>query len=91
MKIAKPVYRVDDFWIGQKSFSGTREKSLAQDEMHKPYVRAKRNSNHLPDDWDDTKFIHREKSWKHRVKKRHQWMKHIMTLSEWNWIRDIWN
>ena len=81
MKIAKPVYKYDMF-CGTKKFAGPREKSLAQDEMHKPYVRARRNHNNLPDGWCDTKWIKRQKSWKHRCKKKKQWMKHIMGAFE---------
>jgi hypothetical protein len=81
LKVAKPCYRYD-MWCGSKAFGGPREKSLAQDSMHKPYVRAARNANNLPDAWDDTKFIKRQKSWKHRCKKKKQWMKHIMGALE---------
>jgi len=86
MKIAKPVYRFDR-WIGDKRCC-QREKALSQDEMHKPFVRPKRNKNNLPDSWD-TKWIKRRKSWKHRVKKKKQWMPHIMSVFEWKYIRDI--
>lgn len=55
-------------WIpsfcGTKKLAGKREKALALDEEHEPYIRAKRNSKNLPDGWDDTKIIKREKTWK---------------------------
>ena len=86
MKIARPVYRYG-MWIGQKSCC-QREKALSQDDMHKCHVRTKRNRNHLPSSWD-TKFIKRQKSWKHRVKKKKQWMSHIFSVGEWEGIRGL--
>lgn len=89
LKMAKPVYRNPMFMCGVKAFGGPREKALSLDEEHKPYVRGARKYPHLPDAWSDTKFIRRKKSWKHRVKKRHQWMPHFIVPSEWAFIRDI--
>lgn len=87
--MAKFVYRNPHFSVGSKAFGGTQEKSLCQDEDHKPCIRAKRNASHLPDGWDDTKFIHWKKSWKHRVRKKKQWMPHIMSIAEWKWVHGI--
>ena len=81
MKKAKPVLKFG-LCQGIKAFGGKREKSIAQDEMHAPYIRSKRNATHLPDGWDDTKWIKRQKSWKYRCKKRHQWEKHQQTPEE---------
>jgi hypothetical protein len=89
VKMAKLVVRSPHLSCGVKAFSNARLKALAQDEEHKPYVRAKQNAAHLPDAWDDTKWIRRMKSWKYRCRKKHQWMPHWMTFSEWNWLRDV--
>ena len=81
MKIAKPVITLE-IYSGSKSCCMTeRRKSL--DEDHKPYVRAKRNSTHLPDSWD-TKWIKVKefRNWKRRCKKQHQWEKHKQTPEE---------
>ena len=80
MKIAKPVYKYDWF-CGNKSFANGKLKSLAQDSMHNPYVRAKQNGNNLPEGWD-TKWIKRQKSWKHRSKKKKQWVFHKKSDNE---------
>ena len=89
MKVAKPIYRNPNLgFCGSKAFSGTREKALSLDKEHRPYIRGSRMYPHLPNDWD-TKFIPRQRSWKTRVKKRHQWVKHIMTPGEWRWVRGI--
>ena len=81
MKVAKPVYRYD-IWCGSKAFGGAREKALSQDEMHKPYVRGRRKAKHLPDCWTDTKWIKRQKSWKHRCKKKKQ--RWYISTGNWN-------
>jgi hypothetical protein len=92
VKMAKLVIRNPHFgFTGAKAFAGPRLKALAQDEDHKPYVRAKQNANHLPDSWDETKFIKTRKSWKYRVKKRRQWTPHWMTFREWHWLHGTWN
>ena len=75
MNLKKPrIFVRED--VGTKFLAGKREKSIAQDSMHKPYVRKKRNSNNLPDGYDDTKRIKIPKSWKHRVRKKRQWELH---------------
>lgn len=38
----------------------------------KKYVRAKRRKSNLPNAWDDN-FVRREKSWKSRTKRKHQY------------------
>lgn len=63
------------------------ERRLSVGDEHKPYVRPKR-FNDLPDSWD-TQFIPRIKSWKHRARKRKQWMAHVMPVAEWKWIRGL--
>ena len=61
-------------FCGTKKLAGKREKALALDEEHEPYVRAKRNRKNLPDGWDDTKRIKREKTWKKLRGQKHQWV-----------------
>ncbi len=73
MKVAKPVIQLDHF-VRNKSCC-MKERALSLDEMHKPYVRGSRKSNNLPDSWDTT-WIRRQKSWKYRCRKKHQWEKH---------------
>ena len=58
--------------IGRKAFASGKIKALAQDEDHKPYVRAKQRPANMPNTWD-TKWIKREKSWK-SDKKRKQYL-----------------
>jgi hypothetical protein len=89
VKVAKFVYRNPHLHVGAKAFAGTREKALSLDKDHKPYVRGARTWHHLPDSYDDTKWLVRYRSWKHRVKKRHQWVAHVMRPNEWAWIRGI--
>ena len=86
--MAKLVYRNPHFNVGAKAFSGTTEKALSLDEEHKPYVRGSRKWKSLPDTYD-TKWIRRKKSWKHRAKKEHQWVKHAMHPTEWAFIRGM--
>ena len=81
MKQAKAVYRYE-LWCSNYAIGGKYEKSLSDDSEHKPYVRAKRNKNNLPDPWDNTKPLPMFKSWKHRSKCRKQWMKHKVSLNE---------
>jgi hypothetical protein len=81
-----------DIWIRQKSCC-MDERRAYYDEDHRQYVRPKRNPNHLPDSWD-TRFIHREKSWKNRARKKKQYIPHMCTVTEWKWVRGIttwWN
>lgn len=59
--------------IGKKSFSGTKEKAYNEDEDIAGFVRSKRNNNHLPDDWDDTKIIKKPRGWHQNSKRRKQW------------------
>ena len=61
--------------------------TLACDEEHLPFIRSKRNKHALfyysdfsyereAEPWPD------QRSWKHRCKKRHQWVKHRYSLRE---------
>ena len=64
-----------------------REMAYACDEEHLPFIRSKRNKHALfyysdfsyereAEPWPD------QRSWKHRCKKRHQWVKHRYSLRE---------
>lgn len=88
-KMARLVYRNPHFNVG--TYSTHSEMAMSLDDEHKPYVRSKRNFSNLPDGYSDTKWIRRCRSWKHRARKRHQWMKHAMHPSEWAFIRNIRN
>ena len=63
-------------------YGSHREKHLAVDEMHKPYIRAKRNISNLPDTYTRTRWIPIIKNWKHRAKVNHQWEKHKISNEE---------
>lgn len=84
MKRARPVYQFS-FFIGTKS-SCNNERALSVDPDIKPFVRAKRRNKNLPDSYD-TKWIRRQRSWKHRCKKAKQWMQHFMTDFEKKFIK----
>lgn len=91
MKIAKPIYRSkSEFWVGAYMTGIHRERCKAVDEEHKPYVRCARNEHHLPDGFTNTKWIRRKKSWKHRVKKKRQWVKHFVSWFEEKLFSEGW-
>lgn len=83
MKIAKLIYKFD-IWV--RHFSCKKEKALSLDEDHKQYIRAKRNKNHLPDSWTDTRWISKIKSWKNRSKVKHQYEPHVQSEYELNYF-----
>ena len=85
MKLSKLIYIIDR-WA--RRFSSKREKALSLDEDHKKYIRAKRNKNHLPDSWSDTRWIPKIKSWKNRSKVSHQYEKHVQSEFELNTFYD---
>lgn len=88
MKRAKPVYTMSNY-IGTKA-SCNVERALSVDPEIKPFVRAKRSNKNLPNSYD-TKWIRRQRSWKHRARKASQHIKHFMTAIEKNFLKTgIW-
>lgn len=81
LKWAKEIYRFD-WWIG-KGKSTQNEKKANSDPEVKSYIRAKRQTNNLPDCWD-TRWIPKIKNWKHRSKVKHQYDKHKINSVEAN-------
>ena len=66
-----------------------REIALACDEEHIPLIRGKRNKRALYN-YSDFSYEREAEprpiqlSWKHRCKKRHQWVKHHYSFFEWD-------
>ena len=81
-RIGKYIYRCLTKWV--RHYGGKKEKALA--ERDKEYIRAKRNKNHLPDSWTDTRWIRRSKSWKARSKANHQYEKRDYSNFELNYF-----
>ncbi len=79
LKLGKLFLRLDNMC---SRYGSHREKQLAVDEMHKPYVRAKRSITNLPDTYLRTRWIPIVKNWKHRAKVKHQWEKHKISNEE---------
>ena len=65
-----------------------REMALACNEEHLPFIRSKRNKQALYN-YSDFSYEREAEpnpdqlSWKHRCKKRHQWVKHRYSFYEW--------
>ena len=65
-----------------------REMALACNEEHFPFIRSKRNKQALYN-YSDFSYEREAEpkpdqlSWKHRCKKRHQWVKHRYSFYEW--------
>lgn len=88
LKQPKKYYRYEFVSSDRRRKAGFhREMTLACDEEHLPFIRSKRNKHALfyysdfsyereAEPWPD------QRSWKHRCKKRHQWVKHRYSLRE---------
>ena len=88
LKQPKKYYRYEFVSSDRRRKAGFhREMTLACDEEHLPFIRSKRNKHALfyysdfsyereAEPWPD------QRSWKHRCKKRHQWVKHHYSLRE---------
>ena len=88
LKQPKKYYRYEFVYFDRRRKSGFhREMAYACDEEHIPLIRSKRNKHALfyysdfsyereAEPWPD------QCSWKHRCKKRHQWVKHRYSLRE---------
>ena len=88
LKQPKKYYRYEFVSSDRRRKAGFhREMTLACDEEHLPFIRSKRNKHALfyysdfsyereAESWPD------QRSWKHRCKKRHQWVKHRYSLRE---------
>ena len=88
LKQPKKYYRYEFVYSDRRRKSGFhREMAYACDEEHIPLIRSKRNKHALfyysdfsyereAEPWPD------QRSWKHRCKKRHQWVKHRYSLRE---------
>ncbi|MBQ9776996.1 MAG: hypothetical protein IJW17_13295 [Lentisphaeria bacterium] len=88
LKQPKKYYRYEFVYSDRRRKSGFhREMAYACDEEHIPLIRSKRNKHALfyysdfsyereAEPWLD------QRSWKHRCKKRHQWVKHRYSLRE---------
>jgi len=88
LKQPKKYYRYEFIYSDRRRKSGFhREMAYACDEEHIPLIRSKRNKHALfyysdfsyereAEPWPD------QRSWKHRCKKRHQWVKHRYSLRE---------
>ena len=88
LKQPKKYYRYEFVYSDRRRKSGFhREMAYACDEEHTPLIRSKRNKHALfyysdfsyereAEPWPD------QRSWKHRCKKRHQWVKHRYSLRE---------
>jgi len=59
-----------------------QEKKTNEDEEHKPFVRAKRSSNNLPDGYTNTRWIKKSKSWKDISKNDKQYKQHNKSIYE---------
>jgi len=82
-KRAKEIYRQTDVWIRRLRTQSERRKAADPEIMD--LIRPSRNVTNLPDSWD-TQFIHKEKSWKHRCRKNHQYEFHYQTEDEINYV-----
>ena len=82
LKKAKKFLR--DFFSDLGTYKTYKEKRDNSDPETKQYVRAKRREDNLPDGYTNTKWIKKikDKSWKARCKKRHQYDKHKKTEKE---------
>ena len=88
LKQPKKYYRYEFVYSDRRRKSGFhREMAYACDKEHIPLIRSKRNKHALfyysdfsyereAEPWPD------QRSWKHRCKKRHQWVKHRYSLRE---------
>lgn len=75
-------------WICYCPVKTTQERRLGFSEEHKPYIRAKRRSQTLPDSWND-KYVGSRKCWKDRRKTQYRdtprGAKHSLVLDGKSW------